>query len=223
MFAANDPPLPSTWGQPCTEVRAVYAKRFFCTFARVDRPAPAVGRRGIPHIDFCKGIGMRNNEQFVSPMVRVVLSGAVVDWATYHFGRPVRFPARSVENALLRTLAEHYCRRRLEGPAPGENVTGRWEHWADVALPSTRWQRGPGRVHLTQQGMLLLKAHINTLFNAHLWCDALRVIGKTNGLNAWVNGWCVDNGIREGYRESVRQRLYRMRKEYEGCGVRLLV
>lgn len=176
-----------------------------------------------PFAEFCNGISMACNKKNVSPVVRVVLSGAVADWTAAHFGRPARFPARSVENALLRTLAEHHCRNWSDGPAAGENVTGRWEHWAVVALPSTRWQRGRHSVYLTQRGMLMLKAQINALFNAHLWCDALRVIGKVDGLNAWVNNWCVDNGIRECYRESVRQRLYRMRKEYGACGVRLLV
>lgn len=152
----------------------------------------------------------------------VGINSMVAEWLRFHFGDPVRFPRRSVENAALRMAVErhaHPARVRF-GMVPGADSPARGEQLVRVVVPGAPFRNGGGWVCLSRHGARAWRERINDLFNLALWSDALRFLLVSRGdLNACLDRWRADNGISPLHSEAVRQRFYRMRRVYDGCGI----
>ncbi len=133
------------------------------------------------------------------------------EWVTHIFGTPVRFPARSCENALLvRGLV-----KRTGQPvrADGEAVL--------VVIPDNASRRPEYFNALSPRAQKQLAASLENLFRIHLWTECFALLTSPNQLNAGLDAWCAHNGISLDHRGGVLKKFYRMRLDYQAKGIPL--
>ena len=135
----------------------------------------------------------------------------VQQWAEHHFGRPVRLPHPSAENATLHDLL------RLRPPGARDPAAGMQVAVTASALRSPlyyNWLPKPARIEAARM--------VDRLFLRAMWCDLLPVTALPRGrLNETIDAWCAEHGITLDNREAVRQRFYRLRRDFAAHGVPL--
>ncbi len=134
-------------------------------------------------------------------------------WLTATLGNPVRFPAHSFENELLiRVLTIRPKHLPPSKPEAGAVA---------IVIPDNSHRRPEFYNHLGQRGERLLRTTIDALFRIHLWSECAPLLSAPGRLNAGLDEWCARHGIPLDNREAVRQKFYRMRKNYEQFGIYL--
>lgn len=150
--------------------------------------------------------------QFV---IYVNLPKYLAQWATTRMGNPVKFPAASPQNAIIRT----YIRKRL----PGEPVEARApEEATAIAIPDSVAKPPEEYNYIGERGKMAVQETVKDLFLRQLWCDISPLEKSPVGLNKLIAAWCEVNGIDIDRIETVRQCYYRIRKAYyKDCGINL--
>lgn len=133
------------------------------------------------------------------------------EWLTFHLGSPVRFPDRSCENALLHRLLT----RRPYGAPPELNKQGT----VPVIITDSRYRKPEHYNYLGRRGQREMAAAIEALFRIDLWSGCLPLLHSKTELNRGIDAWCTANGISLDAREAVRQKFYRIRRDYMRFGI----
>ncbi len=144
--------------------------------------------------------------------VYIRLKPFIRQWVEHAFGRPVRFPARSPENAFLR----RHVRLRPPGAVPdvdGDDLT-------PIVLPKQADRKVEFWNYLTDDDRRELCLMIDGLFTMAWYAD-LREQLMRPGINTAVHEWCRKNGISIDYEDTVIQRINRWRRECQKNGVNL--
>ena len=135
----------------------------------------------------------------------------------HHYGSPVRFPARSMENELLRRLTTRPPSQGTAAPAPDESSARLTP--IGVVLPDDDLHRPEYYSYLGRTARRRLSLALEATFRVHLWSDCLPLIVAGN-INQGLDEWCASNGISLDSREAVRQKFYRLRRTYATMGIR---
>ena len=137
----------------------------------------------------------------------------------HHYGSPVRFPARSMENELLRRLTVRPPRSmESEAAAGGEQPRG--IDPVEIVLPDDALHRPEYYNYLGRTARRRMVSAIDALFRVHLWTECLPLVVEGR-INQGLDEWCRDNGIDLDAREAVRQKFYRMRCLYAPLGIKI--
>lgn len=139
----------------------------------------------------------------------------LADWLVQHFGSPVRFPNHSPENVLLHRLLS-VLPRGLNADDDEDNATG---ECVKIVLTDSSRRKPEHYNYLGRRGRAMLRTALTDLFILHLWTECASLLYTRRGLNAALEEWCRNNGIRPGAREAVRQKFYRLRRLYARNGV----
>lgn len=144
-------------------------------------------------------------------VVHVRLPAYLRSWLTHTLGDPVRFPARSYESLLLSRLVT-----RRPGAAP---IEGPGPDTVAMIIPDNALKRPEYYNYLGRRGRAEMTQAVERLFRLHLWSEAAGLIGSARELNRGIDEWCRANGIGIDAREAVRQKFYRMRRDYMQFGI----
>lgn len=126
-------------------------------------------------------------------------------WLVNRLGSPVVFPARSNENAILA--------RYIQRPPSKNYVPALHSAGIPVRVPIVHGKNPYSHTHLARRGETALIAAVELLFRMDLWYGLAPLL-TTRGINAHIDRWCEQHGIALDYREAVRQKFYRIRKDY---------
>ena len=147
-------------------------------------------------------------------LIYVHLPKYLSQWVTNRLGNPVVFPASSPQNAVIRT----YIRK----PLPGEPVEALApEGSTGIAIPDSIAKPPEEYNHMGIRGKLAVQETILDLFKRELWSDISPLENTPCGLNKLIAAWCESHGIDIDRIETVRQRYYRIRKDYRKRGINL--
>lgn len=133
------------------------------------------------------------------------------EWLTFHLGCPVRFPNRSYENALLHRLLS----KRPEGAPPSLPVEGA----VPVVITDCSYKKPEHYNYLGRRGEQAMAVAIEALFRLDLWSGCAPLIHSGAEINRGIDAWCAASGISLDAREAVRQKFYRIRRDYLKHGV----
>ena len=126
-------------------------------------------------------------------------------WLVNRLGSPVAFPARSNENAILA--------RYIQRPPSKNYVPALRSAGIPVRVPIVHGKNPYSHTHLARRGETAHIAAVELLFRMVLWYGLAPLL-TTRGINAHIDRWCEQHGIALDYREAVRQKFYRIRKDY---------
>lgn len=143
--------------------------------------------------------------------INVRMARYLREWLVFHFGLPVRFPARSYENGVL---TRYLCK-----PPKGAAPEACYDDSVAIVLPDNDYRRPEFYNHLGRSGRRALISAVDTLFRLAMWNGCLPLLHSRRGINSGVDRWCEENGISLDAREAVRQKFYRMRLAYQKHGV----
>lgn len=132
-------------------------------------------------------------------------------WLTFSLGCPVRFPAQSNENSIIR----RFVQKLPEGKQPemaNDGLTPVYIPDSKAKDPSTYNYFGP------KAKKALIEA-IEDLFRRNMWAEIGDLLDGTVGLNKTIAAWCELHGIDDDYTETVRQKYYRIRNAYTKRGI----
>ncbi len=146
--------------------------------------------------------------------VTIKLKPYLVQWLTHAFGSPVRFPQRTYESILLSRLLEKRPAGVTLRPMSDEDCVR-------IVIPDNSKHRPETYNFLSLAAQRELAFTVENLFVLHLWKECFHLLFIRGSLNSGLNDWCARNGIGIDYRESVRQRFYRMRTIYRRYGVNI--
>jgi len=147
-------------------------------------------------------------------LIYVNLPKYLSQWATNRLGDPVVFPASSPQNAVIRT----YIRKRLpEEPVEALQPEGS----TAIAIPDSIAKPPEEYNHMGLRGKLAVQETILDLFKRELWSDISPLENAPCGLNKLIAAWCESHGIDIDRVETVRQRYYRIRKDFQKVGINL--
>lgn len=144
-------------------------------------------------------------------VVHLPLPPYMRQWLTRRLGLPVRFPPRSHENLLLHRVLT----RRPQG-AP---IEPEGPDTVPVVIPDSAIKRPEYYNYLGRRGRSEMLQAVEHLFRLHLWSECAGLIGSSRELNRGIDEWCRANGIGIDAREAVRQKFYRMRRDYMQYGI----
>ncbi len=142
--------------------------------------------------------------------LQVALRPHLASWLRTKYGDPVRFPPRSYENLLLHSLVTRgrYASGAVSLQGPGKELQR-------ITLTDHATRRPEYYHHLTRRAAQTFASAIERQFRLALWCECSPLLYRPTGLNRGIDAWCQRQGISVEYREGVRQKFYRMRKEYQ--------
>lgn len=136
------------------------------------------------------------------------------EWLTHTYGHPVRFPARGVENELLRcSTIRRPSTVPIDTPAPGRVA---------IALPDCDTHRPEFYNYLPRKARAQLTKTLQGMFTLQLWYAGLHALMSGAPLLRSLDDWCSSHGISASSTDAVRKKFYRLRKVYQPHGVKLI-
>lgn len=141
-------------------------------------------------------------------VVYIQLDGYLAEWLVNRFGNPVRFPSRSWENIIL----ARYLSKKSSAPSSPSN-TG---HLIPICVPAVTDKPFSIYNHLPTRAEAMLIASIESIFRLDMFYSLIHCVVD---INEHVDVWCSQRGIDSEHREAVRQKFYRIRRDYEKNGV----
>lgn len=143
-------------------------------------------------------------------LIYIPLGGYLREWVVNRFGSPVCFPARSYEHAILsRCMVSKGRSSAPDRPAPD---------CLPIVVPTIRGRDWGTYNSLSRQGTRLLVEAIENLFRIDMWYSLIPQL-TAGSINQHIDDWCKDRGIRLEHREAVRQKFFRIRRDYEAYGI----
>lgn len=144
-------------------------------------------------------------------VVYIKLEKYLAQWLTHSLGHPVRFPAQSNENAVLR----RFLQKIPEGKQPELMFDGA----TAVVIPDSKAKDPSIYNYLGPRAKEAVIEAIEDLFRRNLWSELGDMTDCNIGLNKMIAAWCEMHGIDDDYVETVRQKYYRIRNAYNKKGV----
>jgi hypothetical protein len=134
-------------------------------------------------------------------------------WLVHSLGNPVRFPAQSNENCVIR----RFLQKLPEGKSPELPFEGA----TVIVIPDSKAKNPEVYNYLGKKAKEAVTECIEDLFRRNLWAEIGTLTEKncSVGLNKTIAAWCEMHGIDDDYTETVRQKYYRMRKAYTKKGI----
>lgn len=145
---------------------------------------------------------MQNN------VVYIHLDGYLAEWLVNRFGNPVRFPSRSWENIII---ARYLCKKPSSPSLPSCSV-----NLIPICVPTVSDKPFAIYNHLPTRATAMLIASIESIFRLDMFYSLIHCVVD---INEHVDTWCSQRGIDTEHREAVRQKFYRIRRDYEKNGV----
>lgn len=144
-------------------------------------------------------------------VIYVHLEKHLHQWLTFTLGNPVRFPAYSNENAVIRT----FTIKTPAGYTPSDNRSGK----TAIVIPDSNSKPPEIYNHLGRKGQVALREAVKDLFLRSLWSEVSPLSTSKIRLNALIAAWCESKGIDVDQIETIRQCYYRLRKLYAEKGI----
>ena len=147
-------------------------------------------------------------------LLYVPLEPFVKQWLVTAFGDPVEFPSQSSLNCIIRDCL---IKRRADIP-PVDKQQG------DVAIkiPTSRSKDPQVYNHMSKHGKECVCEGVEDLFKINMWTElSQRFIQRQVKQMTVVRAWCEEHGIDIDYADTIRQRYYRMQRQYENKGVKV--
>lgn len=142
----------------------------------------------------------------------IKLEKYLTQWLTHSLGDPVRFPAQSNENAIIR----RFLQRVPEGQKPELKV----DDLTSIVIPDSKAKDPAVFNFLGPRAKDAVVEAIEDLFRRNLWAELGDMsVEQSIGVNKMVAAWCEMHGIDDDYVETVRQKYYRMRNAYTKNGI----
>lgn len=146
-------------------------------------------------------------------VIYIRLEKYLAEWLTHSLGDPVRFPASSNENAVIRA----FIRKPGEDDKPQLGGPG----YTAIVIPESK-AKPPDQYHyIGEKGQKAVREAIMDLFTRSLWTDLSRLEDSHIGVNTRIAAWCELHGIDLDRVETVRQKYYRIRDAYYRKGINL--
>ena len=128
-------------------------------------------------------------------------------WLIHSFGLPVRFPAKSNENAIIR----RFIQRQPVGQTP--EIAS--PELLPIVIPDSCAKDPEIYNYMGPLAKAALTEAIEDMFRMNLWAELSGIVEQSHkGINGLVAAWCELHGIDLDAQEAVRQKFYRMRKAY---------
>lgn len=143
----------------------------------------------------------------------IELKPFIAQWAVYHFGSPIVFPAQSVGNARIIAI----LRKRPDGAAPDVERSG----LTPVAIPYSKQKDPESWNYVTPSGKRFIAEYIEALFKDNLYHEFNEMCSEDSKLQTAAYTWCEMHGVDIDYADTIRQRFYRERERLLACGVDL--
>ena len=132
-------------------------------------------------------------------------------WLTHSLGHPVRFPAQSNENSVIR--------RFLQKLPDGKQPELMFEGAIAIIIPDSKAKDPETFNYLGPRAKEAIIEAIEDLFRRNMWMELGELSDTSVGLNKMIAAWCEMHGIDDDYVETVRQKYYRIRNAYNKKGV----
>jgi hypothetical protein len=144
-------------------------------------------------------------------VIYVKLEKYLSQWLTNALGSPVRFPAQSNENAVIRRFLQKLPKDKAPIMAS--------EELTPIFIPDSKAKDPRLFNYFGPRAQEALTEAIEDLFRRNLWAELGDLLDGTVGLNKTIAAWCEMHGIDDDYSETVRQKFYRIRKAYTQKGI----
>ncbi len=148
--------------------------------------------------------------QFV---IYIKLEKYLAEWLTHSLGCPVRFPAGSNENAVIRTFLQRLPPDTLPLMDSPEATP--------IFIPDSKSKPADSYNYMAPRGLKAVHEAIMDLFIRNLWSDLRPIENSRIGVNTRIAAWCEMHGIGLDRVETVRQKYYRIRDAYTRRGINL--
>lgn len=146
-------------------------------------------------------------------VIYIRLPKYLAEWLTHSLGDPVKFPAQSNENAVIRAFIQ---------PVPeGDKPQTGGEGYTAIVIPESKAKPPETYNYIGPSGQDAVKEAIMDLFVQNLWADLSKLENSHIGVNTRVRAWCEMHGIDLDRVETVRQKYYRIREAYTKRGINL--
>lgn len=132
-------------------------------------------------------------------------------WLVNALGHPVRFPAQSNENAVIR----RFLRKLPDDEYPEMPFEGA----TAIVIPYSKAKDPAVFNYLGKKAKEAVIGTIEDLFRRNLWAEIGSTFDGNQGINKTIAAWCEMHGIDDDYIETVRQKFYRMRNAYNKRGI----
>ncbi|NDV96470.1 hypothetical protein D0T84_16335 [Dysgonomonas sp. 521] len=136
------------------------------------------------------------------------------EYLNFHFGDPVRLPANSPENKLIRRHLSRLPENTNPDLQPNQDIS-----FVRIEIPYSK-EKDPREYNFLFPSVKdALRDSLITIFENHMWTDLLDIKKRKRGnLTLEIYAWCETNGISnmndDKNFETIRQKFYRMRHEY---------
>lgn len=144
-------------------------------------------------------------------VIYIHLKGYLGEWLVNRFGYPVKFPSRSWENIII---ARNLAKKTLATPEQPFDTDG----LIPVVVPSVSGKVFTLYNHFPHRAEEELLAAIESLFRLDMYYSLISCV-TSHSINDQIDAWCGNRGIIPDHREAVRQKFYRIRRDYEKNGV----
>ena len=144
-------------------------------------------------------------------VIYIRLEKYLSQWLTSALGCPVRFPAQSNENSVIR--------RFLTKLPPGKQPEMAAEGLTPIVIPDSKAKDPAVFNYFGPRAKKALTEAIEDLFRRNMWAEIGDLLDGTVGLNKTIGAWCELHGIDDDYTETVRQKYYRIRNAYTKRGI----
>ena len=144
-------------------------------------------------------------------VIYIKLEKYLSQWLTSALGNPVRFPAQSNENSVIR--------RFLQKLPQGKQPEMMFEGATAIVIPDSKAKDPAIYNYLGPRAKEAVIEAIEDLFRRNMWNELGDMSDGSVGLNKMIAAWCELHGIDDDYAETVRQKYYRIRNAYNKKGV----
>lgn len=144
-------------------------------------------------------------------VVYVKLEKYLSQWLTNALGSPVRFPAQSNENAVIRRFVQRLPKDKQPQLASDELTA--------IVIPDSKAKDPRQFNYFGPRAQEALVEAIEDLFRRSMWAELGELLERSQRINKTIIAWCELHGIDDDYSETVRQKFYRIRKAYTQRGV----
>jgi hypothetical protein len=141
----------------------------------------------------------------------IKLEHYLAQWLTHSLGNPVRFPAQSNENSVIRRFLQKLPPDKLPEMPSDDTVA--------IVIPDSKAKDPAVYNYLGPLAKEAVVESIEDLFRRNLWAELGDMTSSSVGLNKTIAAWCEMHGIDIDYIETVRQKYYRMRNAYNRKGM----
>lgn len=144
-------------------------------------------------------------------VIYIRLEKYLSQWLIHSLGHPVRFPAQSNENSVIR--------RFLQKRPPDKQPEMMFEEATAIVIPDSKAKDPAIYNYLGPRAKEAVIEAIEDLFRRNMWAELGDMSDGSVGLNKMVAAWCELHGIDDDYVETVRQKYYRIRNAYNKKGI----